>query len=118
MGCDRGETKTKTITSYNLEKTMNWMQSLETAEVDVAIKIFDDQMTLNFARIPDVTVMNDLNLLNKRPGYCLYESKTQPTQFFITFPPTVKKSTFCKAVEDLLKSHSMSFKTEVFGIRE
>jgi hypothetical protein len=87
---------------------MNWTDSL-VADYDVAVITTSAFIIITFSRTPDITVLNDLMLIQNKPGFRLSES-SQSNSYNLNYPDTFTGNKVKAVIVNMLQSHNLRVK--------
>lgn len=85
---------------------MNWTDDL-IPETDVSIRSSGSQLIVSFSRLPDSTILGELNKLNEKPGFSISNYHDSDTDYLVFKPETYRHVTVAKAIQNMLESHGL-----------
>lgn len=91
---------------------MNWTDEIN-PEYDVVVEsFFESWIDLNFSRVPDVLIYQELMLIHQKLGYEV-EISNQETQYTVFKPTGVKSSAIVQTLVKMLESHQLKLFIEI-----
>lgn len=87
---------------------MNWTDEIKT-DFDVSISVTATEyqdLVVEFSRIPDILVHQELMLISQKPGYKVEISQDQ-TKYVILKPKLVKALALVQPISKMLEKHNL-----------